>query len=126
MLSAEENDRLTRTGPGTAAGALLRSYWQPVALVEELPEPRPLKAVRLLGEDFILFRDERGKYGMLRRQCPHRGADLAVLARIVRAIADGYVAQSSSIAEIEINPLRVMVDANQTNCVALDVVALRP
>ena len=54
------------------------------------------------------------------------GADLAVLARIVRAIADGYLAQASSIAEIEINPLRVMVDANQTSCVALDVVALRP
>jgi len=54
------------------------------------------------------------------------GADLAVLARIARAIADGYLAQASSIAEIEINPLRVMVDANQTSCVALDVVALRP
>ena len=43
-----------------------------------------------------------------------------------RAIADVYVAEAPSIAEIEINPLRVMVDANQTSCVALDVVALRP
>jgi acyl-CoA synthetase (NDP forming) len=53
------------------------------------------------------------------------GSDLATLGRVVRAIADRYIAQASSIAEIEINPLRVMVDADQTSCIALDVVALR-
>jgi acyl-CoA synthetase (NDP forming) len=53
------------------------------------------------------------------------GSDLATLGRIVRAIADGYLAQASSMAEIEINPVRVIVDADQTSCIALDVVALR-
>jgi acyl-CoA synthetase (NDP forming) len=53
------------------------------------------------------------------------GTDIAVLARTVRAIADVYVAKARSIAEIEINPLRVIVDASKTECVALDVVVLR-
>jgi nitrite reductase/ring-hydroxylating ferredoxin subunit len=68
---------MTRTGPGTPAGALMRRYWQPAALVEELDGPRPVKPVRLLGQDFVLFRDAGGRYGMLDRACPHRGADLA-------------------------------------------------
>ena len=54
----------------------------------------------------------------------HAGADLAVLGRVVRAVADAYLAQASSMAEIEINPLRVIVEADQTSCIALDVVAL--
>jgi phenylpropionate dioxygenase-like ring-hydroxylating dioxygenase large terminal subunit len=77
MISAEQNELMTRVGPGTPAGRLLRGYWQPAALVDELTGPRPVKAVRLLGEDFVLFRDERGRYGLLDRACPHRGADLA-------------------------------------------------
>jgi len=77
MISAEQNDRITRVGPGTPAGQLLRRYWQPVALVEELAGPRPLKAVKLMGQDFVLFRDEAGQLGLLDRDCPHRGADLA-------------------------------------------------
>jgi len=77
MMSAEQNDRMTRTGPDKPAGALMRCYWQPVALAEELADPRPVKAVRLLGEDFVLFRDEAGRFGLLDRHCPHRGADLA-------------------------------------------------
>ncbi len=68
---------MTRVGPGTPAGALLRRYWQPVALKEELQESRPLKAVRVLGQDFVLFRDETGHLALLDRDCPHRGADLA-------------------------------------------------
>ncbi len=67
---------MTRIGPGTPAGGLLRNYWQPVALAEELDGPRPVKAVRLLGENLVLFRHD-GKYGLLERHCPHRGADLA-------------------------------------------------
>ncbi|MDT7683561.1 MAG: glutamine synthetase [Pseudonocardiales bacterium] len=51
MLSREDNELITRTGPGTACGGLLRAYWQPAALVSELPEERPVKAVRLWGED---------------------------------------------------------------------------
>jgi phenylpropionate dioxygenase-like ring-hydroxylating dioxygenase large terminal subunit len=77
MMSAQENELITRIGPGTPCGALMRRYWQPAALVEELDGPRPVKAVRLLGEDLVLFRDDEGRHGLLRRDCPHRGADLA-------------------------------------------------
>ena len=64
-------------GPGTACGALMRRYWQPAALAEEFDIPRPVKRVRLLGEDLVLFRDPSGRYGLLHRHCAHRGADLA-------------------------------------------------
>ena len=77
MISAEQNDRITRVGPGTPAGTLLRQYWQPVALSEELSGPRPARAVRLMGQDFVLFRDEHGRVGLLDRRCPHRAADLS-------------------------------------------------
>jgi phenylpropionate dioxygenase-like ring-hydroxylating dioxygenase large terminal subunit len=77
MISAERNDLMTRTGPGTPAGVLLRHYWQPVALVEELAGPRPARPVQLMGQHFVLFRDEQGRLGLLDRDCPHRGADLA-------------------------------------------------
>ncbi|HVL34317.1 MAG TPA: aromatic ring-hydroxylating dioxygenase subunit alpha [Burkholderiales bacterium] len=76
MISAEQNALMTRIGPGTPAGALLRQYWQPAALAEELDGTRPVKAVRLLGEDLVLFK-ENGNYGLIERHCPHRGADLA-------------------------------------------------
>lgn len=75
MLTAEQNALLTQTGPGTPGGAMLRSYWQPAALAQELgADPLP---VRLLGEDFVLFRDERGQPAMLDLHCPHRSADLS-------------------------------------------------
>ena len=77
MMSAETNDRMTRVGPGTPAGKLLRKYWQPVALTEELSPERPLAPVRVMGQQLVLFRDERGRHGLLERHCPHRGADLA-------------------------------------------------
>lgn len=77
MMSAEQNERITRIGPKTPAGALMRRYWQPAALVEELDDARPVRPIRLLGQDLVLFRDERGRYGLLDRDCPHRGADLA-------------------------------------------------
>ncbi|MGC3984540.1 MAG: aromatic ring-hydroxylating dioxygenase subunit alpha [Pseudorhodoferax sp.] len=77
MISAEQNDFITRVGRGTPAGTLLRKYWQPVALSEELRGPRPLKPVQLMGQHFVLFRDETGRVGLLDRDCPHRGADLA-------------------------------------------------
>ncbi|MGQ3029940.1 MAG: Rieske 2Fe-2S domain-containing protein [Ferrovibrionaceae bacterium] len=78
MISAEQNDLITRIGPGTPAGKLMRLYWQPVALADELAGDRPVKAVKLLGQDFVLFRDEQGRLGLLDRDCPHRGADLAM------------------------------------------------
>ena len=60
MLTAEDNARATRTGPGTACGDLMRRYWQPAALVEELADVRPVKPVRLLGEDLVLL--QRGRH----------------------------------------------------------------
>ncbi len=77
MLSAEQNDLITRTGPATPAGKLMRRYWQPAALVDELAGNRPVKPVRLLGENLVLFRDDKGRYGLIERACPHRGTDLA-------------------------------------------------
>ena len=89
MLAAQ-NELITRIGPGTPCGELLRRYWQPAALLDEFDarlDPamaqRPIKAVRLLGQDLVLFRvDEDAKgsgqsWGLLDRSCPHRGADLA-------------------------------------------------
>lgn len=77
MLSAEQNDLITRTGPATSAGKLMRRYWQPAALVDELNGNRPIKPVRLFGEDLVIFKDDKGRYGLIGRHCPHRGTDLA-------------------------------------------------
>ncbi|MEQ9642688.1 MAG: Rieske 2Fe-2S domain-containing protein [Alphaproteobacteria bacterium] len=76
MLSTEQNRLVTETKPGTPAGELLRRYWQPAALVEELQGERPVMPVRLLGEELVLFRDDAGVYGLIGRHCAHRGADL--------------------------------------------------
>ncbi|HXF76556.1 MAG TPA: Rieske 2Fe-2S domain-containing protein, partial [Methylomirabilota bacterium] len=77
MMSQEENRRLTETGPGTPAGELLRRYWQPVALARELPKGGAPLAVRILGEDLVLFRDDRDQIGLLGIHCSHRGTDLS-------------------------------------------------
>ena len=61
MMSQEANDLITRTGPKDPAGKLMRMYWQPAALVDELTGPRPVRPVKLLGEDLVLFRDEQGR-----------------------------------------------------------------
>jgi len=83
-MKADLNERITRIGPGTPCGQLMRHYWQPVALVDEFNpdlDPRmavrPVKAVRLLGQDLVLFKNAQGQFGLLDRDCPHRGADLA-------------------------------------------------
>ena len=77
MLTPEENIRLTETGPETAAGKVLRSYWQPVALTEELDGERPVKAVTLMNEQLVLFKAADGEYRLSGRFCPHRGVDLS-------------------------------------------------
>ncbi|MBS0986218.1 aromatic ring-hydroxylating dioxygenase subunit alpha [Acetobacter thailandicus] len=77
MMSAEQNARITRITADQPAGKLLRQYWQPVALSVELEGPRPIRPVELLGQHFVIFRDESGTLGMLDRDCPHRNADLA-------------------------------------------------
>ncbi|HLG73576.1 MAG TPA: Rieske 2Fe-2S domain-containing protein [Chloroflexota bacterium] len=77
MLTSEQNALITQTGPGTPGGKLLRSYWQPVALSEELPPGGAPIPVRVLGEDLVLFRDEDGELGLLGLRCSHRGTDLS-------------------------------------------------
>src|SRR5207237_6008464 len=77
MLSAEQNDLITRIGAGTATGGLLRRYWQPAALMDQLQGSRGVKPIKLMGEDLVLFRDDQGRYGLIDRACPHRGTDLA-------------------------------------------------
>ena len=77
MLSHADNQLLSRVGPGTPMGTLLRQYWQPVLLSAELAEPDgPPVRVRLLGEDLIAFRDSGGRPGVVANACPHRGASL--------------------------------------------------
>jgi phenylpropionate dioxygenase-like ring-hydroxylating dioxygenase large terminal subunit len=77
MLTAEQNALITQSGPATPLGAFMRQYWQPAALIDELDGPRPVRRVRLLGEDLVLFRDDSGRLGLLDRHCAHRGADLS-------------------------------------------------
>ena len=73
MLTREENELLTRTGPGTPMGDLARRYWIPALLSWEIPEPDcPPVRVRLLGEELIAFRDTEGRIGLLEEHCPHR------------------------------------------------------
>jgi phthalate 4,5-dioxygenase len=77
MMTQEENELLSRTVRGTPGGDLLRRYWQPVALSEELPfEAAPL-SIKILGEDLVLFRDDKGRAGLLGIHCSHRGTDLS-------------------------------------------------
>jgi phthalate 4,5-dioxygenase len=77
MLSKEDNELITHTGPGTPMGELMRRFWFPAMLSTELPEPdaAPLR-VRLLSEDLVAFRDTNGEVGLLAANCPHRGASL--------------------------------------------------
>ena len=77
MLSREENELLTRTGPDTPMGALMRRYWIPALFSDQLSEPdgAPVR-VKLLGEKLVAFRDTQGRVGLLDEHCPHRTASL--------------------------------------------------
>ncbi len=75
MLTAEQNETLTRVGPGTPMGTLMRRYWHPVATCFELAA-NPVKSVRILGESLTLFRDRRGQLGLIGQRCAHRRVDL--------------------------------------------------
>jgi 5,5'-dehydrodivanillate O-demethylase len=76
MLSKEENELLTRVGPGTPAGNLLRRYWQPVAFAAELTDEKPIKRIKVMHEELVIFRDKQGNYGCLAEHCSHRGTSL--------------------------------------------------
>lgn len=82
MVTQAENESMTRVGPGTPAGELLRRYWHPVAVAGELSEHKPIMRVTILGEKLVVFRmpPASGKtepsYGLVKEQCPHRLASL--------------------------------------------------
>src|SRR5437764_1435892 len=77
MLSREDNEVLTKTGPGTAMGKLMRRYWIPALFSEQLPAPDcPPVRVKLLCEKLVAFRDTDGRVGLLDERCPHRTASL--------------------------------------------------
>jgi len=76
MLSKEENELLTRAGPGTPGGALLRRYWHPICPAADLAAETAVQRVQLLGERLVVFRLPDGQYGLLDEHCPHRGVSL--------------------------------------------------
>ena len=77
MLTARNNELITRTGPGTPMGDYLRRFWIPALTSHELPQPdcAPLR-VKLLGEALVAFRTTSGLVGLIKENCPHRGASL--------------------------------------------------
>jgi phthalate 4,5-dioxygenase len=79
MLTRQENELLCRVDGGAPMGGLMRRHWMPVCLIEEVSEPdgTPVKA-RLFGEDLVVFRDTKGRVGVLDEYCPHRRASLVL------------------------------------------------
>jgi len=75
-MKKDRNELLTKIGRDRPAGKVLREYWMPAALSDELAGDRPIVPVRLMGEELVLFRNDAGELGLLDRQCPHRGIDL--------------------------------------------------
>ena len=76
MLSAEKNRLLTEIEPGQPMGDLLRRHWQPIAGVAELDD-KPIRPIRLFGEDLVLYKDRKGGFGLVDKYCAHRRADLS-------------------------------------------------
>jgi 5,5'-dehydrodivanillate O-demethylase oxygenase subunit len=74
-MDAKQNERLSRVGPGTPCGELMRRYWHPIAAASQLPEHGTMP-IRILGEDMVLYRDRRGGLGLIEPHCAHRGAGL--------------------------------------------------
>jgi 5,5'-dehydrodivanillate O-demethylase oxygenase subunit len=77
MLTREQNEYLTRVGPGTPCGELMRRYWHPIYPAAKLRD-NPVAKVRILCEDLVLFRDRSGKLGLVQERCPHRRTSLSV------------------------------------------------
>ena len=90
MLTSAENEMLTRVSAGQPAGELLRRYWLPVGVACELSAENPTQPVRILGETLVLFRDKRGRVGLLDDRCSHRGASLCYGRVEERGIACAY------------------------------------
>ena len=69
-------DELAYTGPGTLAGRYLRRFWQPVYHAPDLP-PGRAKPLRIMSEDFTLYRGEDGTAHLIAPRCAHRGTLLS-------------------------------------------------
>ncbi len=78
MLTQAENDRLTRVGPGTPMGEMLREFWTPAVRSASLEADGAPKRLRLLGQNLVAFRASNGQVGILNEACPHRCASLAL------------------------------------------------
>ena len=75
MVSAAENETLTRVGPGTPCGELMRRYWHPITGSSYL-KTKKVVPIRLFGEDLVLYQDLRGQIGLIDHICAHRRVDL--------------------------------------------------
>ncbi len=75
-MNKEDNELLTKVGPGTPMGELLRRYWWPVGISADLKDKPTF--IRLLCEDLVLFRDRKGRPGILGAHCSHRRANLCL------------------------------------------------
>jgi len=87
----KEDEELTHVRPRTPGGEYLRRFWHPVAMASQLKD-RPV-AIRILGEDLVIFRDGRGEVGLLARHCAHRRASLEfgrIEARGLRCCYHGW------------------------------------
>src|ERR1700691_6780992 len=109
MLSREANERLCRVGPRTPMGNMLRRFWTPICTSAQLPrrDCDPLLA-RLMGQNFVVFRDTLGRVGVLDELCMHRGASLA-LGRVedcgIRCVYHGWkFGTDGAVLEIMNNP----------------------
>jgi len=79
MLNRQQNDLLCHVGPDTPMGTMMRRYWHPVCTSAQLAEPdSPPLRLRLLGEDYVAFRETEGRVGLMEELCMHRGASLAL------------------------------------------------
>jgi nitrite reductase/ring-hydroxylating ferredoxin subunit len=93
-MRREDNELITRIGPGTPMGEVFRRYWTPIAVASQVVkrDSDPVR-VRFCGEDYVLFRDTNGRLGLMDELCPHRGASLA-LARVedcgIRCLYHGW------------------------------------
>ena len=77
MTTAAESEVLTRVGPGTQMGNLMRQYWIPALPSSEFPEADGApKRMKLLGEHLVMFRNSDGQIGAVAEACPHRGASM--------------------------------------------------
>jgi 5,5'-dehydrodivanillate O-demethylase len=90
MLSPEDNELLTKVGPGTPGGTLLRMYWHPINLSREINDDSPTKFVRVLGEDLVIFKDKSGRFGLIADKCAHRNASMVYGRVEERGISCAY------------------------------------